>query len=263
MDDIDTKHMTDKELERRESISFLIGVGCVLTVIGLNYILRMILPDNSYKARITYLADLAIVILFLSGYMLYSWKSDMAEFLKRTCLAIPLALTVLLFAMLLFGHISINVGLIDGGLFIFFLLLLKTPDRKQHFTVIITLALTALMIVKFSQFLSPAEGEKDSFLRIALSFVCAAPIVCFFSFYISKAIKGQQFAISSIVFKALKFSIVVSVFFLLFMAWIVFCMERGISFPIQILVSTLLSILFAGVCYRFDFFPIKRKKNKK
>ena len=42
----------------------------------------------------------------------------------------------------------------------------------------------------------------------------------------------------------------------------IFGEERGISFPIQTLVSILLPLLFLWVCYRFDLFPNGRKKKK-
>ena len=181
MNDFDTNDNTDEELKKNENVSLLIGVGCVLSIIGVNYLLGIILPNNSNKSLITYLADLVIAVIFLCGYLLYFWKSDLEELFKRIRVAAPLALAVLVFARILFANISINViGIINGGLYMFFLLLLKTPDRKQHFTVIMTLALTAIIILKFLQVLSPAEGEEASFLKMVLPFACTMPMVCFF-----------------------------------------------------------------------------------
>lgn len=262
MNDIDPNDMTDEELKKKENISLLFYCGLALTIIGVDYLLKMILPNNSYKASIIRLADIVIIFLFFSGYLLYSWKSDMAEFIKRIRIAIPLTLTVLVFAMILFGNISKYSGRIYGGLFIFLVLLLKTPDLKQHFTVIMTLALTAFIILKFSQFLSPAEGEKESYLRATLPFVLNVPIALFFSFYISKVIKGRPFTISSIVYKALKFFITISVFLSLFMLLTIFGKQWGITLPIQLLASSILSIIFIVICYKLDLYPSDRKKDR-
>jgi len=262
MDDIDAKNMTDEELNKKENISLLFYLGCVLSVIGVNYLLGTILPNSNYKALITYLADLVIVILFLSGYLLYSWKSNMAELFKRIRIAIPLALFTSIFAVILFDRVNIPVRLINCGLFMLFLLLLKTPDCKQHFTVIMTLVLTFAIALKFLQFISPAEGEKDSYLRATLPFVYILPLALFFSFYMSKVIKGRPFAISSVMFKALKFFIAISVFLSLFMLLAIFGKEWGITLPIQLLASSLLSIPLVVVCYRLDLYPTGEKKKK-
>ena len=74
--------------------------------------------------------------------------------------------------------------------------------------------------------------------------------------------KGKQLGISSITFKSLKFFIAISIFLSLFLLLNVFGKKWGISIPIQMLISILLSVLFGWLCYKFDLYPDERKMKK-
>lgn len=245
----------------KEDKSLIFFCGCVLTILGVNYILGITLPNSSYKDLIMEMVSSCIILLFFSGYLLYSWKSNMAELLKRVRLAIPLAVIVSIFAIIMkFGT---YLGII-GGLFTFFLLILKAKNRKQHFTVIMTLALTSVIVLKLDQILLPDEGGQMTylFLRIVLTLACSMLILVFFLQYMSKLLKTDILDIRAILIKSLKLTIAIIVLFIAFHILSDFGGERGISLTIRILASSLLSICFLVICYKLDILPYERKKNK-
>ena len=246
----------------KDAKSLLFYFSIVLTIYVVNYIISIIHPSAKGNDPIFWWSGQCVIALFLLGYVRFSWKSNMAELLKRVRFAIPLALIVSIFTIIM--RFDSFIGM-TAGLFTFILLLFKTSNCKQHFSVIMTLALASVIMLKFLQILFPADGGQMTYplLRSTLLLACCLPILNFLSLYMSKLLKAETPALRPILVRTVKFSIVVSLFFAIFLILSDIGDERGISLPIQILVSSLLSIFFLVICYIFDLSLIERKKKPK
>lgn len=242
--------------------SLLFYYSMVLTIYAVYYIIRIIYPASRHNDLIYHLAGICVITFFLFGYLFYSWKSNIAEFLKRIRLAAPFALMFLVLIAIV-GHG--NIRNISSGLLICILLLLKTPNWKQHFSVIlipasIIVILARFLLIPLMDFDNSSEGV---LLRVAFSFACFISIFNFYSLYISKVIEDDIPDLKAILVKSIKFSITLSLFLAAVLALLVIGDKQGISLPMQILANSLLAISFLVISYKFDLSLIERKKSKK
>jgi hypothetical protein len=241
----------------KDAKSLLFYFSIVVTIFIVNYIISTIHPSAKGNDPIFWWSGQCVTALFLLGYVLHSWKSNMSEFLKRIRVTIPFALMFLIFIKIMgFG----NRGSITAGLIVCILLLFKTPNWKRHFAAILIPA--TIFIILFRFLLIPLDRAEGSLLEVTFYVTCIMPILSFFLLYMSKLEHAETPALRPILVRTVKFSIAVSLFFAAFLILSDFFDKQEISLPIQILVSSLLTIFFAGVCYKFDLFLVERKKKK-
>ncbi len=204
------------------------------------------------------LSGMYIAIVFFLGYELYSWKSNLSEFLKRVFISIPFAILFSILAKVL-GY-DIYQSLL-AGMFISILLLLKAPNWKKHFAAILIASCAFIISAKF-YFAPLDESQEISFPKQGLIFWGFMLTLSFFLLYISKVLNTFKPDLKAILIRSVKFSITVSLFFAAFLILNDFSDKQGISLSIQILANSLLSICFLVICYIFDLSLIERKKKK-
>ncbi|MBL7214305.1 MAG: hypothetical protein ISS71_01365, partial [Phycisphaerae bacterium] len=104
-----------------------------VTIIVFETVARRLDPKWG-NAPIERLSGMYIAVIFYLGYVLYLWKFNLPEFLKRFFISIPFAMMFSVFVKLL-GH-DIYLSTL-AGMFCSIMLLLKTINWKKHFVVIL------------------------------------------------------------------------------------------------------------------------------
>jgi hypothetical protein len=197
-------------------------------------------------------------MLFLLGYLLYSWKSNFSEFLKRIRIAIPFGLAFLILIKVLGFENRVMVA----GLFICLLLLLKTSNWKTHFWAVLIPASIFIILTKFLliPILDPGNPHEIGYLGEFLCYISIMPVVSFFLLYMSKVEESETPDIKAILVRSVKFGIAICI---LLEATTFIGIRREISLPTGLIANSLLSILFLVFCYKYDLFLIERKKDSK
>ena len=228
---------------------------------AVHYMISIIYPPAKDNEQISYWARMCVIALFLLGYLLYSWKSNMSEFLKRLLLAVPFALMLSIFIKIMRfpSRVIIVVGLLT-----YILLLFKTPNWKQHFSAILIPASIFIIVSKFV--LSPLpdldKPMSSALLRAIFSIACIMPILCFFSLYMYKLVYTDTLNLRVILIRAVKSSIAVILFCAIFFILNAICDQLGISFLIQFMAYSVLTIFFLVIVHIFDLSLIEREKKK-
>ncbi|MHC5061515.1 MAG: hypothetical protein ACYTFK_10590 [Planctomycetota bacterium] len=244
----------------KESRAIAFYLIIFVTIFILNYIISIIYPTAKANNPIAQ-AIHASVIVFLLGYVLYSWKSNMSGFLKRIRATIPFALMFLIFIRIM-GYGSF--GSTTAGLIVCISLLLKTLNWKRHFAVILIPASISIILFKF--FMVPLVdldcSREEAMLRTTFHVAYFVSIFNFFSLYISKLVHAETPDLRAILIRTIKLSITVGLFFAAFLILNDVGDKKRISLPIQMAVNFLLPICFLVICYIFDISPVERKKKK-
>ena len=245
----------------KESTSLKLYLFIVATIFIVNYIIHLIYPSVKASDLIFWWSGQCVITVFLLGYVLHSWKSDISEFLKRIRVTIPFALVFLIFIRIT-GHGSLRS--IFAGLFVCILLLFKTPNWKRHFTailipVIISVILLKFLVIPLHNLDMPAEG---SFLMTTFYVACFVPIVSFLSLYMSKLEPAETPHLKPILVRTIKFTIASEIFFATFLVLDDIGNKKGLSLSFQLVINSLLAICFLVICYVFDLSLIERKKKK-
>lgn len=234
-------------------IWYLLLVGTICIV---NFTIKWLHPETRNSDPIFWWGGIWVIMVFLLSYLLYSWKSKFSEFLKRIRIAIPFGLAFLIFIRVLgFENRAMVVGV-----FICLLLLLKTTNWKTHFEAVLIPASIFIILLKFLliPLLSPGSPPKNVYLGVFFLAISGMPILSFYSLYMSKVLDSKTLDMKVILVRSVKFSIAACI--LVGTTIFVSNYDRQyLSFPIQLIINTLLAILFLVVCYKFDLFLIERK----
>jgi len=200
------------------------------------------------------LSGMYIAVIFYLGYALYLWQFNLSAFLKRFSISIPFAMAFSIFIKVLGYDIYLSTL---AGMFCSILLLLKTTNWKKHFVVILVAScvysLFETLFFSYSGELKIISFATEGFILLGL--------VLPFSFlllYLPKIVKEERIPdLKAIFIRSLKFSVALSLFFFVYLV-----LDERLSLPFsaQLLVNTLLSILFLVIVYKFDLLLIERKK---
>ena len=243
--------------ESKLLIFYLILVGTICIV---NYLIRIAVHPVQANDPIYYISGSCVVVVFLFGYVLYSWKSNLSEFLKRVCISIPFALIFSVLAKTL-GH-DIYASLL-AGMFISILLLLKTPNWKKHFVAILIPSSVFIILAKF-YFTPRLESPEASFATTGLILFGIMLILSFLLLYSFKLLEQDKPPdLKAIMIRSVKFGVAISMFFVVYLVFEDVGDRLELSFPVHLFLNMLLTILFFVICYIFDLFLIERKKRSK
>lgn len=213
------------------------------------------------------LSGMYIAVIFYLGYVLYSWKSNLSEFLKRFSISIPFAMMFSVFIKVLVYDIYLSTL---AGMFFSILLLLKTPNWKKHIVVIlIASCVYSIFLTLFLRLSNPWDELQvnsfviEGFTLFAIegfTFLGLVLIHSFLLLYLAKIVKEERIPdLKPIFIRSLKFSVALSLVFSVYLV-LNFHDRLSLPFPIQLLVNTLLTILFIVIAYKFDLLLIERKK---
>ena len=247
---------------KKESKLLIFYLSLVGTIFIVNYFIRIAIHPTKVDDPIYYISGSCVAVVFLFGYLLYSWKSDMHTFLKRFLFSIPFALCLLIFIHVMgYG----NSRTMIAGLFVSLLLLFKTPDWKRHYAAILIPFFIFIILLKFVvlPLLYLSKSTEGSPLRVAVAFTSVTPILSFSMLYISKLLYKSAIEWRAILIRSIKFSIAVSVFFTMYLILTNVGNQVSLSLPVQLLLNTLLSISFLVIGYKFDLLLVERKKTTK
>lgn len=204
------------------------------------------------------LSGLYIGIIFYLGYVLYSWKSNLSEFLKRFSISIPFAMMFSVFIKVLGYDIYWSTL---GGMFCSIMLLLKTPNWKKHFFVIL-IASCVYSIFGTLYFSFRGGLQVISYVKQGFIFLGLVLIHSFLLLYLAKIVKEEMIPnLKAIFIRSLKFSVALSLFVSVYFV-LNFHDRLSLPFPIQLLVNILLAILFIVIAYKYDLLLVKRKRSK-
>ena len=221
---------------------------------------RTILSDVRYGDPIEIWVMGSVTVIFSLGLMLYLWRPDLSGFLKRVLVAIPFALLFAVFMIILTGTLATSVFALSVYLF----LLYKTPNWKQHFSVTLILASILAVALKFSYaMLNPLIPKEVSIYRNFFHMVSIVFVVFFYGSYLRKVKDGETVNLRVILIRMVKF---ITVFSLYTAAWLSLqhlSNRYRISLSINLIVSSVLTIVFLAIIYLFDLMPIERKKKTK
>jgi hypothetical protein len=202
------------------------------------------------------LSDMYVAVLFYLGYVLYLWKFKLSEFLKRLSISIPFAMMFSVFVKLLGYDIYWSTL---AGMFCSVMLLLKTTNWKKHFVVIL-IASCAFSIFGTLFFSYSGELQVISFAYQGFILLGLVLIFSFLLLYLEKTVKEERLPdLKAIFIRSLKFSIALCLFFFVYLV-LNFYDRLSLPYSVQLMVNTLLSILFLVVCYRFNLLLIERKE---
>ncbi len=202
------------------------------------------------------LSGMYIAAIFYLGYVLYSWKSDLPEFLKRFSISVPFGMMFSVFIMVLGYDIYWSTL---AGMFCSILLLLKTANWKKHFFIIIV---SSCVFSIFGTLFFSYSGELQviSFAYQGFLLLCFVLTFSFLLLYLAKIVKEERIPDLKVIFiRSLKFSIALSLFFFVYLV-LNFYDRLSLPFSVQLPVNTLLAILFIAIAYKFDLFLIEQKK---
>lgn len=220
---------------------------------------RTILSDVRYGDPIRIWVMVCVTVTFWLGYMLYWWRADLSGFLKRVLIAIPFALLFAVFMIILTRTLAISVFALSVYLF----LLYKTPSWKQHFSITLVLASILAVALKFSYaILNPLIPQEMSIYRNFFYMVSIVFVVFFYGIYLRKVKDGETVDLHVILTRMLKF---ITAFSLYTAAWLTlqqFGERYGISLSTNLMISSVLTIVFLVAIYLFNLMPIERKKKK-
>ena len=205
------------------------------------------------------LSGMYIGVIFYLGYVLYSWKSNLSEFLKRFSISIPFAMMFSVFIKVLGYDIYLSTL---AGMFFSIMLLLKTSNWRKHIVVILIASCVSgiFLPLLFRPPNSWDELQVNSFAIEGFQFLGLVLIHSFLLLYLAKIVKEERIPdLKAIFIRSLKFSVALSLFFYVSLV-LNFHDRLSLPFPIQLLVNTLLSILFIVIAYKFDLLLIERKK---
>ena len=235
---------------------FLVGAICIV-----NYIIRITIHPAKVNDPIYYKSGGCIVTLSLLGYILYVWKSDTPELLRRLIRAIPFVLMFLVLIKATGIKIFWSIAL---GVMLCLFLLFKTPNWKKHFLALLTPAFLSLIFLKF--FIIPFHESQDiSFAKPILLGVGFVLLYSFPALYLSKLGPTKTPDLKPILVRSIKFDVAVSLFFaaFLFLNGPGNRLSLSPSSPVRLLMSIFLSILFLFICYKFDILLVERTKTSK
>lgn len=205
------------------------------------------------------LSGMYIAVIFYLGYVLYSWKSNLSEFLKRFSISIPFAMMFSVFIKVLGYDIYLSTL---AGMFFSILLLLKTPNWKKHFVVIlIASCVYSISETLFLRLSNPwDELQVNSFAIEGFAFLGLVLTYSFLLLYLGEIVIEERIPdLKAIFIRSLKFSVALSLVVSVYLV-LNFHDRLSLPFPIQLLVNTLLPILFIVIAYKFDLLLIERKK---
>lgn len=203
------------------------------------------------------LSGMYIAIIFSWGFELYSWKSDLSEFLRRVYISIPFAIMFSVLVKVL-GYDFYQSLL--AGMFISILLLLKTPDWKKHFVAILIASCVFVIVAKF--FFMPWDGlQVISFAKQGVIFFGFILTQSFFLLYLAEVFKQAKTPdLKPVIMRSVKFSLFISIFFALYLTSNHIGNRLELNLPVQLFINTVIAILFLLIGYRFDLLLVERKK---
>ncbi len=247
---------------KKESKLLIFYLSLVGTIYAVNYLIRIAIQPAKVDDPIYHISGVCVAIVFLFGYLLYSWKSDMHTFLKRILISIPFALILLVFIQVMgYGKQMTMLSVFLISLFLLF----KTSDWKRHYAAILIPMFVFIILLKFVvlPLVDITKSTEGSVLRIAIAITSVAPILSFSSLYISKLVYTSTIDFKAIIIRSIKFSVVVSVFITMYFILNNIGNRVSLSLPIQLLLNTLLAASFLALCYKYDLLLIERKKTPK
>lgn len=206
------------------------------------------------------LSDMYVAVIFYLGYVLYLWKFNLPEFLKRLSISIPFAMMFSIFIKVLGYDIYWSTL---AGMFCSIMLLLKTTNWKKHFVVVL---IASCVFSLFGTLFFSYSGELQviSFAYQGFIFLGLVLTFSFLLLYLAKIVKEERVPdIKAIFIRSLKFSVALSLFATACNVSIYFGLRLSLPHSIQLPLNTLLTILFLVVCFRFDLLLIERKKRPK
>ena len=147
-------------------------------------------------------------------------------------------------------------------MFFSIMLLLKTSNWRKHIVVILIASCVSgiFLPLLFRPPNSWDELQVNSFAIEGFQFLGLVLIHSFLLLYLAKIVKEERIPdLKAIFIRSLKFSVALSLFFYVSLV-LNFHDRLSLPFPIQLLVNTLLTILFIVIAYKFDLLLIERKK---
>lgn len=244
--------------ETTESMQWL----CFLAIYGILFAVDYILGSVfhlRYKDLAYHLTFVCIMIAASFGYLLYLWRTDLPGFLKRIFIAVP-------FALLYAAFVIIITKALVGSVFaltVYFFLLYKTPSWKQHFSITLACAFTLSLALKFSsEIITSPDKYGVSFYWEVIPIAIIIFIVYFYGSYLRKVQNGGTICLRPIFIRIFKFTCAFCIYFATWLALQRFCKYHQVSLPVNLVVSSVLTIAFLVICYLFDLMLIERKKKK-
>lgn len=226
----------------------LLGIAILVAIMEF-YRHLGIIPPNPIIPATVYLLSLI--------YLLWVWK-DKTEFAKRCFLAVPFALLFTSF----FKIIGFELGLsIRMGIVLFFFLVLKRDNWKQHFA--ITLITAIVLAIVFAYFRYNVINNQMKVYKIYIMGGISWLFIVFYSAYSAAGSTNRPIELRYLLWKSFKFFVVSYIFFVLFMISQSLYRRYRFSPMIPWMISGLLSLIFLLVVYRFNLGFSERSKSKK
>jgi len=184
--------------------------------------------------------------LFFILYLLWVWKNNKVEFIKRCILAAPFApLLAIAFRTVGFDM----VVSIYAGIAVFLLLIMKAANWKQHFLIILT---TVLVLTILLTYIRHSNFNEHMTYVILVIFCIALPFVVLYAAYLYPKDLQKTMELRPIAFKLVKFAGACFLALVLFIISHVICRYYQISFAISFMISVLIALGFLGLCKLFD-----------
>jgi hypothetical protein len=226
-----------------------------VTIVAFGIVAKKMDPEWG-NSPIQRLSGMYIAVIFYWGYALYLWKFNLPAFLKRLSISIPFATMFSVFIAVLGYDLYLSTL---AGMFCSIMLLLRTTNWKKHF--IVTLVSSCA-----SSILGTLHLYRSGLGIISYAtFFGFMLINSFLLLYLAKIVKdGKIPNLKDLFIRSLKFSCALSLLLCIYLVLNFNLYNRlELSFPVQLLANTLLSILFVAVTYKFDLFLFKQKDIKR
>jgi hypothetical protein len=179
-------------------------------------------------------------------YLLLSWKNNIS-LLKRCIVAMPLASVLALIPV--FAGFS-TVTSIHLGITIYLLLLIRTENLRQHFTITLTTATIILFTIAAFKLMG-WNRENLNIYRIYTLLGCTLPALSFYAAYLASVKFNKTIKLLPLLSNSLKFTGVTFLLFVLFTVSHMVCRHYRLGLMIPFAISVLLALGFLWVCYRF------------
>lgn len=203
---------------------------------------------------------ISVTVTVWFAYMLYFWRMDLSGFLKRILIAVPFALTFATFVVIITGTLASSAFALSVYLF----LLYKTPNWKQHFSVTLILAFILALALKCSYaMLDSLNPEEVSIYHNFFHMPSVVVVGFFYAIYLRKVKEGRIADLREVLVRTLKSA---GAFCLYFAVWLAFqeLTERyQISLPMNLVLSSVLTIVFLVAIYLLNLMPVERNRKTK
>ena len=225
----------DEQNKKDEIRAIILRLSLPLIVLLVSLIIG---NRGSYGDSVTFW----IVFVFAFVGIVWLWRKNKTEFVKRIILAFPFALIppVILKCFGWGTTFSFHIGM-----FTFLALVVKSDNWKQHFSISLIMALLFVFFVIFLR-----EVEQVGALSrywVYLVFAFALFPFLFYIVYLGSAVSNKEINLYSILKYSLKLSAVISAFALAFFLSLELSMYFNLSLIISLVISISISIIFLVV----------------